>query len=150
MAKRRKHKKSYRRSGRSRMSGIGAISSNITEIGGMLVGAIAGNYVTNVLLKDQFKDQATLKNAIPLVAGFALQSFVKQPMIKNVATGMIVVGGLNTVRGVVPAIGELMDSDIRGIEEEITVGAMDMIEEDITVGELTDSISEITGSEELD
>lgn len=152
MAKRRKSKKSYRRSGRKRMSGIGALTSNLTEIGGMLVGGIAAQYVTGTLLKDFMTKTPLAKNVAPAVVGFALQSFVKQPMIKSVATGMIVVGGLNTVKTLVPAIGEITDADIRGIEEEITVGAMDMIEggEEITVGELTDTIQEINGSEELD
>lgn len=152
--RRKKHKKSYKIGRMKRRGGIGALTSGITEIGGLLVGGIAASYVTNVLLKDFMPNTPLAKNVAPAVVGFAMSSFLKQPMLKSVGTGMIVVGGVNTVRSVVPAIGEVVD-DIRGIEadinigEDITIGELESMGE-LEIGEMTDTLGEINGSEELD
>lgn len=151
MARRKKSKKSYRRIGRMRRGGIGAIQTNVTDILGLIVGGLGAQFLSKNLLKDFMKDTPIVKELAPAVVGFGLQQFVKQPIVKSVASGMIVVSGVNAVRTFVPAIGEVIDADIKGIEEDITVGEMSMIEgNELTIGEMTDTIAEINGSEELE
>jgi hypothetical protein len=151
MARRKKSKKSYRSIGRMRRGGIGAVQTNITDILGLVVGGLGAQFLSKNLLKDFMKDTPIVKELAPAVVGLGLQQFVKQPMVKSVAQGMIVVSGVNAVRSFVPAIGEVIDADIKGIEEDITVGEMPMIEgNELTIGEMTDTLSEDISGSELD
>jgi len=142
MAKKR-HKKKHVRRNYSRSKGIGALSNDITDIAAMLAGGMAAHLITNKLLTNVMTTMPLIKNAAPIAGGLALKQFSKDSMMKSFASGMIVVGGINTIRTTVPAIGEVLDSDISGIEEQITVG-------DITVGELSDGTDEVNGLDGLD
>lgn len=138
MAKKRHSKKGVhgvrrRRSSRRGMHGVtSGIVGTATDVLALGVGMIAAKYVSNKLLTSQ---NDMIKNAAPVVAGLALTTLVKNPMINSVGKGMILspaVAWGTTQLG----IGDLM-ADISPAEteimENITVGAVE-IGEDITVG----------------
>lgn len=138
MAKKRHSKKGVqgvrrRRSSRRGMhgvtSGIVGLGTDVLAIG---AGMVAAKYVANKLLVNQ---SDMIKGAAPVVAGVVLHSFIKNPLVKSVGTGMVlspVVSWGTSALG----IGDLM-ADItpeeKEIMENITVGATE-ISEDITVG----------------
>lgn len=138
MARKRHSKKGVHgvRRRRSSRRGMGAISTGIVGLGtdvlALGAGMVAAKYLSNQLLE---KQSDPIKYAAPIAAGFVLNQFVKQPMIKSVGTGMIlapvVAWGTSTL-----GIGDLMadiSPDEKSIMEDITIGDT-TIAEDITIG----------------
>lgn len=138
---RKKNKKKivYRRPKRS----IGAIGAEAaTEILATTAGAVtAGKLITMLSGKMDGK----IASAIPLVVGVVLPKFVKNPMVKGVAQGMIAVGGMKLVTNFLPALGASDDVVlVSGIDE---IGALDQIGADIAEVNGMD-INEVNGYDE--
>jgi len=133
MAKRKgkKGKKSHSR--RSGIRGFGSVTSTVTPLVAMIVGAVAGKFVTNKALPSTMNP--TLKSAIPLVAGVGLMMMDKKNgMLSDAGKGMAVIGGLSLAQAFVPGLEGITEADITGIEEDITVGEISEIG-DITIGD---------------
>jgi hypothetical protein len=138
MAKKRHSKKGVHGVRRRRSHrGMGAISSTGliglgTEVLAISAGMVAAKALQNKLLASQ---SDMIKNAAPVVAGVAIASFIKNPIVKSVGAGMIVSPVVSWGTSAL-GIGDLM-ADITpeeaSIMEDITVGGTD-IAEDITVG----------------
>jgi len=139
MAKRKSHKKTtHRRRSRRGIHGLGSVTSSIMPILGLAGGAIVSKMVSKALKpKDATPENKMLTQGVPVVAGFALSAFVKNPILKSVGMGMIV-PPVTTFASEKFGIGDLMDDvavETR-IMENIMIGASDNVNiaEDITVG----------------
>jgi len=152
MAKRKSTKK--RRSTRKGRRGMGAIpnvknlTSGVMEVAGAVGGAIAASYVTNKLLDKFMTNTPSAKHGLVMVGGILIDGMVKQPLLKSVAKGMAISGGLNLAKTLVPAIGAITESDVTSLMEDITIGD-DVISEDVTIGGDDYGVGEDIISEDL-
>jgi len=139
MAKRKSSRKTTRRRSRRGMNGLGSITSSIMPILGLAGGAIASKMVSKALKpKDATPENKMLTQGVPVLAGFALSSFVKNPILKSVGMGMIV-PPVTTFASEKLGIGADLMDDVAvetRIMENIMIGASDDINiaEDITIG----------------
>jgi len=139
MAKRKSSKKTTRRRSRRGMNGLGSITSSIMPILGLAGGAIASKMVSKALKpKDATPENKMLTQGVPVLAGFALSAFVKNPILKSVGMGMIV-PPITTFASEKLGIGADLMDDVAvetRIMENIMIGASDdiSIAEDITIG----------------
>lgn len=127
MARRKKSKKSYSRR-RRRMGAIGG--SNVTNVLGIVGGAIAARMVVSKVLPNV---DTKIKNAGVIALGVFMPKLLKGDLGKALGNGMIAVGGAGLVTEFLPGLG--------AIEETI--------EFPVTVGEVPDNISVIAGDEVL-
>lgn len=132
MAKRRKKSSSRRRSRR-----IGAIGGSILpKVGGVVVGAVAANFVDKLL---PIQNEA-IKGGAKVALGIFLPKLAKGTFVESVGYGMIAVGGVQLAKGVLPAgtLGEapLLIAGMDTVGEIETIGNIDTVGEIPTVGEV--------------
>lgn len=99
MAKKNKGKKSYSR--RRRVSGMGNLDLQAMGLG--LLGAVAANKLTAELKKKT----GTMAEVAPFAAlgiGLVVQLMVKNTMAKQVGAGLVIGGGLETLKKVAPKL----------------------------------------------
>lgn len=137
--KKNKNKNTYRRPKRS----IGAVGAEMaSEILATTAGAVVGVKMITML---SGKIDGKIASAIPLAVGVFLPKFVKNPMVKGVAQGMIAVGGMKLVTNLLPALGASDDVVlVSGVDE---IGALDQIGADIAEVNGMD-INEVNGIDE--
>ena len=99
--KRATKKSSYRR---RRMSGVGAMGSQITGALYTIAGAVAAGAVTKFLPATL---NEKLKAAVPVVVGIMLPKYLKGNIGQGVGAGMVAAGGLKLVQsfGILNGIG---------------------------------------------
>ena len=99
--KRATKKSSYRR---RRMSGVGAMGSQITGALYTIAGAVAAGAVTKFLPATM---NEKLKSAVPVVVGIMLPKYLKGNIGAGVGAGMVAAGGLKLVQsfGILNGIG---------------------------------------------
>jgi len=99
--KRSTKKSSYRR---RRMSGVGAMGSQITGALYTIAGAVAAGAVTK-FLPATMNDK--LKAAVPVVVGIMLPKYLKGNIGQGIGAGMVATGGLKLVQsfGILNGIG---------------------------------------------
>ena len=99
--KRATKKSSYRR---RRMSGVGAMGSQITGALYTIAGAVAAGAVTK-FLPATMNDK--LKAAVPVVVGIMLPKYLKGNIGQGIGAGMVATGGLKLVQsfGILNGIG---------------------------------------------
>ena len=99
--KRATKKSSYRR---RRMSGVGAMGSQITGALYTIAGAVAAGAVTKFLPATM---NEKLKSAVPVVVGIMLPKYLKGNIGAGLGAGMIAAGGLKLVQsfGILNGIG---------------------------------------------
>ena len=140
MAKKRKSSKktTHRRRSRRGIHGLGSVTSSIMPIVALAGGAIASKFVSKALKpKDATPENKMLTQGVPVLAGVALATFIKNPIVKHVGMGMVIPPTTTFVAEKL-GIGDLMD-DVAVetlIMENIMIGASDdvNIAENITVG----------------
>lgn len=93
MARRKKATK--RRSSRRRMSGIGAMNSQVTSAVYTIAGAVAAGAVAKFLPATM---NEKLKAAVPVVVGIMLPKYLKGNIGAGVGAGMVAAGGLKLVQ----------------------------------------------------
>ena len=140
MAKKRKSsKKTTRRRSRRGIHGLGSVTSSIMPIVALAGGAIASKFVSKALKpKDATPENKMLTQGVPVLAGVALATFVKNPIVKHVGMGMVIPPTTTFVSEKLGIGADLMDDvavETR-IMENIMIGASDDINiaENITVG----------------
>lgn len=126
MARRKKRKVSSRR---RRSRGMGAVGTGMTQILGLLAGAVAGRMLRSRVLPNV---DAKFKSLGEVAVGVALPRFVKNDFVKAMGAGMIVDGGTSALSsfGILSGIGaddasvEFIGADdietISGVEETIS------------------------------
>ena len=99
--KRATKKSSYRR---RRMSGVGAMGSQITGALYTIAGAVAAGAVTKFLPATM---NEKLKAAVPVVVGIMLPKYLKGNIGQGIGAGMVATGGLKLVQsfGILNGIG---------------------------------------------
>lgn len=122
MARRKKRKVSYRRSGRR----MGAVKSQIMDIVGIAAGAAAGRIVASKLFPNM--DEKIKNVAVIALGSFVFPKLVKGGLGANIGTGMVAAGSL----------GLLQNFNV--------IGAInDVLEVPVNVGAVEDNISLISG-----
>ena len=123
MARRKSKKIGKVRSRRTRR--VGDVKGTVISSAGLIVGAIAGNYLKDKLAEtltikatDPKKTDMNLSGVAVLAIGMFGPKFVKSPMLKSVFDGMIVSGGVSTVSTFFPTL------PMNGIDE---IGRVDTI-----------------------
>lgn len=141
MARKRKAKRTTHR---RRRTSIGAVGGMATEILGVTAGAVvAGKLIS--MLSSKVDSKIAAAGAVAL--GVFLPKFVKSPMIKGVANGMIAVGGQRLVANFLPALGATDDVVLVSGYDEI--GGLDQIGYGSDLNAVNGSdISEINGYDE--
>lgn len=111
MAKRRKVTK--KRSGRRRVSGIGAIGNTITNIALLGIGAAVSELAVNKFMGGQ---NDTIKGAVQIGAGAVIPIVIKKPMATTAGYGMIAAGALKLIKstGVISGIDDGFDVQLSG------------------------------------
>lgn len=97
---------------------MGAVKGTVVSSAGLVVGAIAGNYVKSALAGKLTVGGKDLSGVAVLAIGMFAPKFVKSPMLKSVFDGMIVSGGVSTVATFIPTL------PINGIDQ---IGQVDTI-----------------------
>lgn len=126
MAKRRK------KTSRRRRSRVGAIKGgNLTNILGIVAGAVAGKLVAKKVLPNM---DEKIKNAgVVAIGALGMPMLLKSELGKSIGAGMIAVGGAGLLGGFIPAIA----------------GVDDYLEFPVQVGEVEDDISVISGDQDV-
>jgi hypothetical protein len=143
MARRRKSKVVRRRTSRR---SIGAVGANMaSEILSVTAGAVIASKVIQMV---SGRLDAKIAAAVPVAVGVFLPKFVKNPMAKGIANGMIAVGGQRLVGSFLPALGETDDVVlVSGLDE---IGEIDQIGYGSEISEINGTdISEINGFDEF-
>jgi len=101
---RRKRATKRRTTRRRRMSGIGAMGSNVTTAIYTIAGAVAAGAVAKFLPSTM---NEKLKAAVPVVVGIMLPKYLKGNIGAGVGAGMVAAGGLKLVQsfGILNGIG---------------------------------------------
>ena len=101
---RRKRATKRRTTRRRRMSGVGAMGSQITGALYTIAGAVAAGAVTKFLPATL---NEKLKAAVPVVVGIMLPKYLKGNIGQGVGAGMVAAGGLKLVQsfGILNGIG---------------------------------------------
>ena len=104
MARRKRATKKRAIGRRRRMSGIGAMGSQITGALYTIAGAVAAGAVTKFLPSTM---NEKLKAAVPVVVGIMLPKYLKGNIGAGIGAGMVATGGLKLVQsfGVLNGIG---------------------------------------------
>ena len=118
-----RRRKSYRR--------MGAVPAGLEAPLAMIGGAVLGRFLVNKFLTNQ---NATIKGAVQVGLGYLASSYSKTGILSNAGTGMIVGGGLDLVKSVVPGI-------IGAEDDVLVISGQDMIG--------ADYISEINGIDQI-
>ena len=120
-----------RKVSRRRRSRVGAIKgTNITNVLGIVAGAVAGRLVAKKVLPNV---DEKIKNAGVIALGaFGMPMILKSDLGKAIGNGMIASGGAGLLGSFIPAIA--------GVEE-------DFLEFPVQVGEVDDEISVISGDD---
>jgi len=102
MARRKRATK--RRTSRRRMSGVGAMGSQVTNAIYTIAGAVAAGAVAKFLPSTM---NEKLKAAVPVVVGIMLPKYLKGNIGAGVGAGMVAAGGLKLVQsfGILNGIG---------------------------------------------
>ena len=100
----RRKKATKRRTTRRRMSGVGAMGSQVTNAVYTIAGAVAAGAVTKFLPSTM---NEKLKAAVPVVVGIMLPKYLKGNIGAGLGAGMIAAGGLKLVQsfGILNGIG---------------------------------------------
>ena len=126
MARKRRKSRSTRR---RRSRGIGAMGTGMTQIAGLLAGAVVGRMLRTKVLPNV---DAKFKSIGEVAVGLVLPRFVKNDFVKSMGAGMIVDGGTSALSsfGILSGIGaddasvEFIGADdietIAGIDDEIS------------------------------
>ncbi len=143
MARRRKSKVVRRRTSRRSMGAVGA--NMASEILSVTAGAVIASKVIQMV---SGRLDAKIAAAVPVAVGVFLPKFVKNPMAKGIANGMIAVGGQRLVGSFLPALGETDDVVlVSGLDE---IGEIDQIGYGSEISEINGTdISEINGFDEF-
>lgn len=110
MARKRKAKKvSHRKTRKRSMHGVGGmITDSLLTIGGGIIGQYASGLAATLLSKSSMseKNKTYISAAVPVAVGIVLPKIIKNPMVKNLSTGMLVIGGVKLVQstGVISGI----------------------------------------------
>ena len=104
MARRKRATKKRAIGRRRRMSGVGAMGSQITGALYTIAGAVAAGAVTKFLPATM---NEKLKSAVPVVVGIMLPKYLKGNIGAGVGAGMVAAGGLKLVQsfGILNGIG---------------------------------------------
>jgi hypothetical protein len=104
MARRKRATKKRAIGRRRRMSGVGAMGSQITGALYTIAGAVAAGAVTKFLPSTM---NEKLKAAVPVVVGFMLPKYLKGDIGQGIGAGMVAAGGLKLVQsfGILNGIG---------------------------------------------
>jgi len=104
MARRKRATKKRAIGRRRRMSGVGAMGSQITGALYTIAGAVAAGAVTKFLPSTM---NEKLKAAVPVVVGIMLPKYLKGDIGAGVGAGMVAAGGLKLVQsfGILNGIG---------------------------------------------
>jgi len=102
MARRKRATK--RRTSRRRMSGVGAMGSQVTNAVYTIAGAVAAGAVAK-FLPATMNDK--LKAAVPVVVGIMLPKYLKGNIGAGIGAGMVAAGGLKLVQsfGILAGVG---------------------------------------------
>ena len=145
MARRRKvaKKTSYRR--RSKRS-MGAIGANVlTDIAGVVAGAVIAKQLNKVL-----KFDAKVLAAGKIALGVMLPKFVKNPLINGIGQGMIAIGGTELVGSFIPSLGATDDVImLSGMNDSDFMSGLDTIGQDIAEVNGYSDIAEVNGFDEF-
>ena len=124
----------------------------ITTAGGLVVGAIAANYVSNQAGK-MIPAVGKFSGAVPIIVGWFLAG-MKNDIAKAAGAGMIAAGGAKLIGGLVPGIG--ISEDLSGdvlledlSEDVLTEDLTEALEEDLSEDVLTEDLSEDVLTEDL-
>jgi hypothetical protein len=104
MARRKRATKKRAIGRRRRMSGVGAMGSQITGALYTIAGAVAAGAVTKFLPSTM---NEKLKAAVPVVVGIMLPKYLKGDIGSGIGAGMVAAGGLKLVQsfGILNGIG---------------------------------------------
>ena len=104
MARRKRATKKRAIGRRRRMSGVGAMGSQITGALYTIAGAVAAGAVTKFLPSTM---NEKLKAAVPVVVGIMLPKYLKGDIGQGIGAGMVAAGGLKLVQsfGILNGIG---------------------------------------------
>jgi hypothetical protein len=125
---------------------MGAVGANMaSEILSVTAGAVIASKVIQMV---SGRLDAKIAAAVPVAVGVFLPKFVKNPMAKGIANGMIAVGGQRLVGSFLPALGETDDVVlVSGLDE---IGEIDQIGYGSEISEINGTdISEINGFDEF-
>lgn len=102
MARKRKAKKvSHRKTRKRSMSGVGGmITDSLLTIGGGILGKYASGFAATLLNKSSMseKNKSYISAGVPVAVGLVLPKIIKNPMVKNLSAGMLVIGGVQLVQ----------------------------------------------------
>jgi hypothetical protein len=141
MARRRKATKkvSYKR-----RRSVGGMSANVlTDIAGVVAGAVIAKQLNKML-----KFDAKILAAGKIVAGVMLPKFVKNPLMAGIGQGMIAIGGTELVGSFVPALGATDDLIMLSGTDDDFMNGLDTIGDDVSEVNGFD-ISEVNGFDEM-
>jgi len=143
MARRRKSKVMRRRTSRRSMGAVGA--NMASEILSVTAGAVIASKVIQMV---SGRLDAKIAAAVPVAVGVFLPKFVKNPMAKGIANGMIAVGGQKLVGSFLPGLGQTDDVVlVSGLDE---IGELDQIGMGNDISEINGmDISEVNGVDEF-
>jgi len=127
----RKRRKTTTRTRRRSYRRMGAVPAGLEAPLRMIGGAVLGRFLVNKFLPSQ---NATIKGAVQIGLGYLANNYAKSGMISNAGSGMIVAGGLDVVKSVIPGI-------IGAEDDVLVISGQDMIG--------ADDISEINGIDQI-
>jgi hypothetical protein len=129
-----------------------AKKANIAMAGGLVVGAVGANFVSNQATK-MLPAVGKFAPAVPLILGYFLSN-MKGDFAKAAGAGMIAAGGAKLLGGVVPALGiseDLTEELFEDLSEDVLTEDLseDMLFEDLSEDVLTEDLSEDVLTEDL-
>ena len=124
----------------------------ITTAGGLVIGAVAANYVSNQAGK-MLPAVGKFSGAVPIIVGWFLAG-MKNDIAKAAGAGMIAAGGAKLIGGLVPGmeISEDLSENVLTedlSEDVLTEDLTEALEEDLSEDVLTEDLSEDVLTEDL-
>ena len=124
----------------------------ITTAGGLVIGAVAANYVSNQAGK-MIPAVGKFSGAVPVIVGWFLAG-MKNDIAKAAGAGMIAAGGAKLIGGLVPGMGIYEDLSENVLTEDLSEDVLtedltEALEEDLSEDVLTDDLSDDVLTEDL-
>lgn len=111
---------------------------NIANVGGLVVGAVAANYVSNTAGK-MLPSVGKFGGVAPVLLGWFLMS-MKGDLIKGAGAGMVAAGGAKLIGGFMPNMS--VNEELSGVlTEDVTEDVSEVLTEDLSEV-LTEDLSE--------
>ena len=124
----------------------------ITTAGGLVIGAVAANYVSNQAGK-MIPAVGKFSGAVPIIVGWFLAG-MKNDIAKAAGAGMIAAGGAKLIGGLVPGMGISEDLSENVLTEDLSEDVLtedltEALEEDLSEDVLMEDLSEDVLTEDL-